>query len=74
MSLAMEAYATDLRIQWDEARIIRPIKKRTQAYTAETLEIMRRQNEERLLNDRKTELPAAWRYALETLRKDSETN
>lgn len=63
-ALAIEAYVTDLRIQWDNTIVVRPVK-RTQAYIAETFEIMRRQNDEKLLNDRTMELPTAWKYALE---------
>lgn len=60
MALAVKAYVTDLKIQWDDAKVVRPVKKRTQVSTAETLEIMRRQNDEKLLNDRTaTELSTA---------------
>lgn len=58
-ALAIKAYVTDLRIQWDNTIVVRPVK-RTQAYIAETFEIMRRQNDEKLLNDRTaTELSTA---------------
>lgn len=64
--LALETYAEDLDVKWEEARIIKQIRNKKHAYTAETLEIFRRQQHENLLNDRTAvDLPAVWKYALQ---------
>lgn len=42
MALAMEAYTIDLRMQWQNAKIIRSVRKKIQACIAETLEILKR--------------------------------
>lgn len=74
-ALAMEAYARDLDIKWQQAEVIRTIAPGTQPVVAETIEILRRKDKENLVNDRVAwELPGPWRYALREEMGKKKTN
>lgn len=63
-SLAIEAYDKDLSINWEQTKVIRQIIPRTQPIIAESIEIIKR-SEENLINDKLAwESPQAWRYTL----------
>lgn len=64
-SLAQEAYASNIEVNWKEARIIRNVPRHTQPVISESLEILRRKEKENLVNDRIAWEPSgAWKYAI----------
>lgn len=63
-ALATEAYANDLEINWNRAKVIRHLERNEHKYITETLEILQRQDKESLLNERVVEVSKAWEYAI----------
>lgn len=64
-ALAVEAYNSDIEIKWDEVKRIKPVPVNTQPTITEALEIIKRTEKEKLVNDKLNwEPPAAWKYAL----------
>lgn len=51
-SLAVEAYNRDLKIKWDETQIVRPLNVLTQATITESIEMLKRQKMENILNEK----------------------
>lgn len=64
-SLAQEAYANDIDVQWKKAEIIRRIPPHMQPTIMESLEIIKRKEKELLINDKLAWEPSdVWKYAL----------
>lgn len=65
-TLAMETYNRDIKVDWKEVKQIKSIKEVLQQVIVESVEIMKRMNNEKLINDRLNwEPPPTWRYIIE---------
>lgn len=63
-ALAVDAYTNNTEIFWNEAKVIRQVKKKEHMYVTEVLEIAKKQNKETLLKERISGIPKAWEYAI----------
>lgn len=63
--LATEAYQNDIAINWNEIKRIKHVPNRTKLIITETLEILKRADKEKLINDQTNWKPSiAWKYAM----------
>lgn len=65
-ALAVEAYGSNIEIEWDNAKIIEQVDKEEHKYLIEALEIVKRQKDEKLVNNKVTGIPKPWEYAMKT--------
>lgn len=65
-ALAMRALEFNIRVDWDKAKVIRPLIRDEHALLAEALEIYTSANKEDLVNINQPmkELPGAWKYLM----------
>lgn len=63
--LATEPYQNDIAINWNEIKRIKHVPNRTKLIITETLEILKRADKEKLINDQTNWKPSiAWKYAM----------
>lgn len=64
-SLTQEAYANNIDVGWNEARIIRNVPHCMHPIIVKSLEILKSKEKENLINDRLAWEPSeAWKYAM----------